>query len=326
MEGTPFSVNLLAAEAAAAIHTAVGIAKTSGMIKADGRGNATRATPGSDYGYPLLVGNGAPTANTVAELGQHYFDIAARTPPYEYVCVGFTAGGFTWQSLGSGTSTLFTFRGFFLSLEDVAAAVTNPQPGDYVGVGTTADYVYYVYDPTQAEPWISIGSLEGEPGIGIPPHGSVGQVLGKTGADDYSAGWIWVAQSGSAPTGATAADFVGQILATPNGAYVCTNIGETNEWIRLARPPRVWNNVVVLASAWVSTSDSVNYPWRAAIALDGVTVNHYVHVNFGETERNSGIFSEEVRSYDGGVYLYAASQPQADFLLATIKAEEVDLA
>lgn len=328
MEGTPYPLSMSSAEAKAAIKTALDINKLSGLVLADGRGRARLAVEGEDYGFPLLTGHGEPTAKTVAELGQHYFNLAATKPPYEHVCVGYSGGGFVWQALGAGTGTLFTFRGFFLSLADLKAAISDAAPGDYAGVGSGAPYTYYAYDEAQSEPWVSIGRLEGAAGEGVPPHGSAGQVLAKSGAGNYETSWIWAAKAGyGEPLSTTPADFVGQIYADGSGGvYACTEqTADGTVWQRLAAPARVWQNLSIPAAAWTASSTLANYPYEARLELPRVTANTYLTVSFSEEDASGGLFAAEVRSYDGGLLLFAVTAPTEAVLIPTIKAEEVTI-
>lgn len=61
----------------------------------------------------------------------------------------------------------------------------------------------------------------------------------------------------------------------------------------------------VATSAWASDSTYSDYPYRASIALSGVTANHVPSVNFNSTDALSGKLSPVSESYDGGVYIYA---------------------
>lgn len=95
-----YKLSMPAADADAALETALELKDTAGIVRADGKGGVEGATPGTDYGYPLIQGNGAPKANTAANLGQMYFDMTARQEPYMYVCVGYNSYGFVWCVLG----------------------------------------------------------------------------------------------------------------------------------------------------------------------------------------------------------------------------------
>lgn len=76
------------------------LASVNGIIK-DNAGTLTTAVQGTDYGYPLLKGAGAPSTSTIASVGQHYFDTSAVKAPYEYVCVA-AGSTYTWTEAGGG--------------------------------------------------------------------------------------------------------------------------------------------------------------------------------------------------------------------------------
>ena len=61
----------------------------------------------------------------------------------------------------------------------------------------------------------------------------------------------------------------------------------------------------VASSAWASDSTYSDYPYRAAVALSGVTANHAPIVNFSNADSLSGKLSPVSESYNGGVYIYA---------------------
>lgn len=61
-----------------------------------------------------------------------------------------------------------------------------------------------------------------------------------------------------------------------------------------------------------------NFPYRAAVALKGVTGEMTPEVIFYPEQVNSGNFSGVSKPYTGGVYIYAGSPPDAGFSIATI--------
>ena len=61
-----------------------------------------------------------------------------------------------------------------------------------------------------------------------------------------------------------------------------------------------------------------NFPYRAAVALDGVIGEMTPEVMFYPAQVNSGKFSGVAKPYTGGVYIYAGSAPDAEFNIATI--------
>lgn len=97
-----------------------------------------------------------------------------------------------------------------------------------------------------------------------------------------------------APSGLPEGGTQGQLLAQgANGA----------EWVD--NPVVAFGPQTVAASAWASDSTYSDYPYRASIALSGVTANHVPNVNFNSTDALSGKLSPVSESYDGGVYIYA---------------------
>ena len=116
--------------------------------------------------------------------------------------------------------------------------------------------------------------------------GTQGQVVGFDSSGNA------VAQE--APSGLPEGGTQGQLLAQgANGA----------EWVD--NPVVAFGPQTVAASAWASDSTYSDYPYRASIALSGVTANHVPSVNFNSTDALSGKLSPVSESYDGGVYIYA---------------------
>ena len=77
-------------------------------------------------------------------------------------------------------------------------------------------------------------------------------------------------------------------------------------------------DVVVPASSFVSDSTNVDFPFRAAIALSGVTGRMIPDVYFDFADAVSGNFAPFSAAYDGGVYIYAAEQPTAGITIPVI--------
>ena len=74
---------------------------------------------------------------------------------------------------------------------------------------------------------------------------------------------------------------------------------------------RVFTNKSVAASAFKADSTYSDYPYRAAVALSGITATWTLYVMFSETDAETGIFSRNANSYAGGVYIYASEVPAA---------------
>ena len=79
-----------------------------------------------------------------------------------------------------------------------------------------------------------------------------------------------------------------------------------------------FTDVAVAASFFIEDTTYESFPYRATVALAGVTAAMVPEVVFGVGEATSGIFAPVAETYDGGIYLYAAEIPEADFEIPTI--------
>ena len=79
-----------------------------------------------------------------------------------------------------------------------------------------------------------------------------------------------------------------------------------------------FNNVTVPKSSFIEDSTYSDYPYRAAIALDGVISSMIPEVILGLVDATDGNFAPVAQSYNGGVYLYAASPPEYAVTVPTI--------
>ena len=80
----------------------------------------------------------------------------------------------------------------------------------------------------------------------------------------------------------------------------------------------LFSDVSVAPSAFVEDVTYEAYPFRAAVALDGVIGSMIPEVIFGMADAISGNFAPVAETYGGGVYLYAASAPEEDTVIPTI--------
>ena len=85
-----------------------------------------------------------------------------------------------------------------------------------------------------------------------------------------------------------------------------------------------FTNKTVATSAWVSDTTYEDFPYRAAVACEGVTAKHYAEVTFAPADAMSGEFAPVAASYDGGVYLYANEMPSAALTIPTIVCTPVE--
>lgn len=81
-----------------------------------------------------------------------------------------------------------------------------------------------------------------------------------------------------------------------------------------------FNNTSVPASAFVSDTTYEDFPYRASVALSGVTSTMIPEVVLALSDAVSGNFAPVAESFNGGVYLYAADVPDAGITIPTILA------
>lgn len=87
----------------------------------------------------------------------------------------------------------------------------------------------------------------------------------------------------------------------------------------LTNKTKFFTNKSIAVTAWASDGTYAQYPYRAAIALEGVTANHYPEVVFALGDATSGYFAPVCQSYAGGIYIYASAIPVAAITIPTIK-------
>ena len=85
-----------------------------------------------------------------------------------------------------------------------------------------------------------------------------------------------------------------------------------------------FTNKTVAVSDWASDTTYEDFPYRAAVACEGVTAKYYVAVVFSPEDAMSGCFAPVAASYAGGVYLYASEIPEAALTIPTIVCTPVE--
>lgn len=81
---------------------------------------------------------------------------------------------------------------------------------------------------------------------------------------------------------------------------------------------RVVTNKTVAKANFVSDNTYTDYPYRAVIAVNGVTTDMIPEIIFDVADAISGNYSPVAQTYDGGVYIYAASPPDNNLIIPTI--------
>lgn len=79
-----------------------------------------------------------------------------------------------------------------------------------------------------------------------------------------------------------------------------------------------FKNVSVSKDSFVSDSTYQDFPYRAGVSLSGVIESMIPEVVLSVDDALSGNYAPVAESYNGGVYLYAGSPPDADITIPTI--------
>ena len=94
------------------------LSKVNGILKSS-KGSLETAKAGTDYDYPVITGDGAPSTLTIAiGVGQRYVDLTAtsengRVP--EYVCTAITGSSYTWAATGVTKNSIPSVEGYVVS-------------------------------------------------------------------------------------------------------------------------------------------------------------------------------------------------------------------
>ena len=79
-----------------------------------------------------------------------------------------------------------------------------------------------------------------------------------------------------------------------------------------------FTDVSVPSSAWQEDETYGDYPFRAAVNLEGVTEDFAPSVVFSPADAMSGSFAPVAESYAGGVYIYANESPAETVTIPSI--------
>lgn len=83
----------------------------------------------------------------------------------------------------------FKILGYYDTLDELKAAITNPEPGDAYGVNAMAPYTIYVYDGTSLD-WVDNGTIQGPAGL----SGKSARINRTTNVwqeyDDTTSAWV----------------------------------------------------------------------------------------------------------------------------------------
>ena len=79
-----------------------------------------------------------------------------------------------------------------------------------------------------------------------------------------------------------------------------------------------FNNTSVKVADFVADTTYEDYPFRAAVSLEGVLNSMIPEIIFSLLDATSGLFAPVAETYNGGVYLYASDLPEADVTVPVI--------
>lgn len=98
-------------------------------------------------------------------------------------------------------------------------------------------------------------------------------------------------------------------LTGTQGQYVGFN--SSGEAEAVAPPYITTTNKTVPTSAWssYSTYADLGFNYRASVSVSSVTTSYIPDVNFSPADQYSGNLASFADTYNGGVYIYAKSQP-----------------
>lgn len=81
---------------------------------------------------------------------------------------------------------------------------------------------------------------------------------------------------------------------------------------------RQFNNVSVEVADFVADATYEDFPFRAAVSLEGVLDSMIPEIIFSLLDATSGLFAPVAETYNGGVYLYASDVPEANVTVPVI--------
>lgn len=241
----------------------------------------------------------------------------------------------------------FEIKGYYASVTALEAGVPEPAPGEAYCVGSAAPYDVYIYDGVNGE-WVNNGTIQGAkgdtgaPGTTFTPHvdgngnlswtndggldnpatqnirGAAGP-KGETGPAGKSA-YAAAVEAGYTGTEAT---FYAALTAMPyhnarhlpDGADPITvkagNLAA--DAVKLK-----FTNTEIENTTFAQNATYQDYPYRATVPLTGVLASMTPEVIFSLADTVSGNYAPVAECYNGGVYIYAASMPDATITIPTI--------
>lgn len=251
----------------------------------------------------------------------------------------------------------FHVRGYFKSFEELEEKVREYEAGDSYCVGTEPPYSLYIYDgigerwvdngtvigmkgdrgprgttftPRLSESgnlsWINDGGRENPPTVNIMgPKGDKGET-GAPGKSPYEL----AAQEGFLGTEETFNWSLANIAAHGKGheeggsdpirvTRAMIADGAVSAGKLAANAVKLhYADTEVPVSAFKADESYEDFPYRAAVALEGALASMAPEVMLDVKDAVDGSIAPVAKSYDGGIYLYAAEIPENALTIPTI--------
>lgn len=242
----------------------------------------------------------------------------------------------------------FQILGYFSDLDELAEAVPEPERGDAYGIGTQAPYDIYVYDGV-GQQWVNNGSIQGpagsrgedgatfipsvddygnlswinDGGLDNPETVNIRGTKGDPGekGEDGSSPYELAVQEGFSGTEATFNWSLAHIAshAAQHSAGGTDPLTIGSDAIEAAAVTRsklaadvktlAFSELTVEPENWQEDETYGDYPFRASVALEGVTEDFAPSVTFAPEDALENIFAPVAETYDGGIYIYACESP-----------------
>lgn len=120
------------------------------------------------------------------------------------------------------------------------------------------------------------------------------------------------------------------VVSAEGDAFSASNMNELENRIynTFADVTKVYTNVSVAASLWATYTASLTaeseiveeYPYKADVALTGITDNHCAKVSFAPADISDGVFAPYNNTQAGYIRIYANSKPIEAITIPTIYA------
>ena len=242
----------------------------------------------------------------------------------------------------------FQILGYYPNLEELNEQVPEPERGDAYGIGTQAPYDIYVYDGV-GQQWVNNGSIQGpagsrgedgatfipsvddygnlswinDGGLDNPETVNIRGAKGDPGekGEDGSSPYELAVQEGFSGTEATFNWSLAHIAshAAQHSAGGTDPLTIDSDAIEAAAVTRsklaadvktlAFLELTVEPENWQEDETYGDYPFRAAVALEGVTEDFAPSVTFAPEDALENIFAPVAETYDGGIYIYACESP-----------------